>query len=331
MKNRIIPLLFCLLFVVSCSQKNDRIVSHTVAVAVDPSTTQTVAAGSRVQLKASVTGASETDIKPVWSVENNLGTFDPAQGKETTFTAGTSAGTAKIYATYGGVRGETSIVIACPGSTGGSTGTGGTGGSTTTGGSGGGCGGSGGSFSGSFYGLFSETYRLPGILLDTNSSRFPDGGCIGVWPEGGCTTLSDGTQPGEMSEGLKGLRCDVSDGGGGWWIQFGSDDLSGLSKTDVMVAKDMSAFSGGSLKFDVRASNDVLIAVKWGDGTPLPNAYYTLRELGIPHDDRWHSVSIQLSRFAGIDFHKIKVPASFSAAPGCVDFTFYIDNVRWEK
>jgi hypothetical protein len=86
-----------------------------------------------------------------------------------------------------------------------------------------------------------------------------------------------------------------------------------------------------TLKFDVKTTKDVLIALKWGEGNPLPNAYYTLRELGVPHDGQWHSVSIPLSRFSGLDLKQVKIPASFSAAPGCIDFTYYVDNVRWEK
>lgn len=323
LKNRVIPLLVLLVCVAACKQKNDTLTSNTMAISVDPSTAQTMTSGATLSLKASVTGAqaSESAAGPAWSVENGLGTFEPAQGAETTFTAGTSSGTGKIYATCGNVRGETTVMIGCSGNSGGSGG-----GSTNTGGSGG-CGND---CNGPYFGLFSETYIIPGILLDTDSSRFPNGGCIGVWPDGESTVLADGLLTGEMSEGMKGLKCTVGVGGG-WWLQFGSDAVAGLSDCDVMKAKDMSGFAGGTLKFDVKTPKDMMIAVKWGDGTPLPYSDVTLRELGIPCDGKWHSVSIPLSRFSGIDLKKIKVPASFSAAPGCINFTYYIDNVRWEK
>jgi hypothetical protein len=317
-KHRAVPLLFLVLFVAACDQKKDGITSsNTMAISVDPATPQTVTAGSRIPLKAAFTGSAvSADVSPAWSVENSLGTFEPAQGKETTFIAGSAAGTGKIYATYGSVRGETTVTVGCPGNTGGTTG---------SGGSTGGC-----DNLGPTFGLFSETYIAPGLLLDTDSSRFRNGGCLGVWPDGERTVLCAGTQQGEMSEGLQSLKCTVGTSGG-WWLQFGSDDVPGLSEDDVMKAKDMSSFAGGTLKFDVKTTKDVLIALKWGEGNPLPNAYYTLRELGVPHDGQWHSVSIPLSRFSGLDLKQVKIPASFSAAPGCIDFTYYVDNVRWEK
>ncbi|MHB9155440.1 MAG: hypothetical protein ACYC5N_07085 [Endomicrobiales bacterium] len=335
-KNRALPFLLIVLFVVSCDQKKDSFTSsslipNTLAVTIDPAPAQPVEAGSRVPLKASCSNASgEVNASPVWSVENDLGTFEPAQGKETTFIAGKTTGTGKLFATLGSVRGETTVTVkGCPANNEG--GSGETGGTGNQGGAGdsGGSGGTGGG-NASVYGLFSETYIVPGILLDTDSSRFNDGGCIGVWPDGETTVLSDGGLSGEKSEGIKSLQCDVRVGGG-WWIQFGSDALPGLGKNDVMAAKDMSSFANGALKFDVKSPKDVLIEVKWGEGEPLPGAYFTLRELGIPCDGQWHQVSIPLSRFPGIDLRKIKVPASFSAAPGSIYFTYYVDNVRWEK
>jgi hypothetical protein len=288
MRYMIVLSLLLLTSVVACDRKDMKLTSSNItAIAIDPWGAQKITEGSTLTLKAVCTGAEETTA-PAWSVENNLGTFDPATGKETVFTAGKTPGTGRIYATYGCVRGETTVTVGN-----------GSGTTTTNTGTGGGCGG--GTTSGWFYGLFSETFVVPGILLDTDSSRFEGGGCIGVWPDGNNTLLAEATQPGEMSEGTKALKCTVGILGG-WWIQFGSDDLPGLSEKDIIAARDMSSFANGSLKFDVRSSKDVLIKVSWGRGDPLPNAYYTLRELGVPCDGQWHSVSVPLSRFTGIDF-----------------------------
>lgn len=331
MKNRIIPLLFLVLFVVACDRKNNPLTSDTTAIAVDPPPTQSVALGSSIPLKASATSAKgDVSINPTWSVENNMGTFNPPQGKETTFIAGASSGTCKIYATNGRIRGETTVAIGCPATGGSGNSGGGTGGTGNTGGTGGSGGGCGDCPNARYFGLFSETFIVPGLLLDTDSSRFANGGCIGVWPDGQQTVVEDGGLFGVTSEGMKSLKCTVGISGG-WWLQFGSDDQQGLTVKDVMKSKDLSAFASGTLNFDVKTTKDVLIAIKWGDSEPLSSAYFTLRELGIPHDNQWHAVSIPISRFPGIDLRKVKVPASFSAAPGCINFTYYVDNVRWEK
>lgn len=334
MPKKIIPLIFLLLFAVGCDKKKERIANNTMSLAIDPPQTQAVAYGSQMPLKAVASNArGNVDVNPTWSVENNMGTFNPAQGKETTFIAGNSSGTAKIYACYGNVRAETTVTIGEKNS-GGGTG-GGTGGNT------GGGGNTGRQFGGlcgiensSYFGLLSETMNLPGILLDTDSSRFPAAGCMGVWPDGELTVLTDAMGPNDTTEGLKALKCTIGSSAGGWWMQFGSDAIPGLSECDFMEPIDLSMFTGGSLKFDIKTTKDVMVAMKWGNPLPngsMPGADVTMRELGVPLDGQWHSVSIPLSNFRGIDLKKMKVPVSFSSAPGCVRFSFIVDNVRWEK
>ena len=89
----------------SCTQKKDRLSSNTLSITAEPSTLS-VQAGQQVQLSATCISAKSDNvsISPSWSVEHNLGTFSPASGKATTFTAGSVSGSGNIYATYGDIR-----------------------------------------------------------------------------------------------------------------------------------------------------------------------------------------------------------------------------------
>jgi hypothetical protein len=104
----------------ACTSKNDRLSADTLTISIDPSTPQSVAVGGTLSLKAICKSAKtdNVDISPAWSAENSMGTFSPASGKSTTFTAVT-ASTGSIYATYSGVRGSVLVTVTSASSGGG--------------------------------------------------------------------------------------------------------------------------------------------------------------------------------------------------------------------
>jgi len=52
--------------------------------------------------------------------------------------------------------------------------------------------------------------------------------------------------------------------------------------------------------------------------------------LGIPLDNNWHSVSIPLSSFTGVDLTTIRIPMGVSSDTD-TSFTYYVDNARWKQ
>jgi hypothetical protein len=113
--NKLFSISFVGLMVVlisGCTSKKDRINENTITIAVD-SSSSTVHTGSTLNFTAICKNSSSDnlDIAPTWSAENNLGTFSPTKGKTTTFTAGSTEGTGKIYASYYDVSGNKTIGI----------------------------------------------------------------------------------------------------------------------------------------------------------------------------------------------------------------------------
>jgi len=104
-------------FIVSCTKKNDRLVSDTLVISISPQTLY-LSTGTAKSLTATCKSAasSNANVLPTWTVDSpTLGTFNPTQGKTTTFTATsvTSAvGTGKIYATFSNIKASASIVVA---------------------------------------------------------------------------------------------------------------------------------------------------------------------------------------------------------------------------
>lgn len=239
-KYNVVIFLLLLGIMAGCSKK-ERLNSNTLTITLEPTTPQTLAAGQNLSLKAICRSAKSdnVDISPTWSVENNIGTFNPTSGKETVFTAGSSAGTGNIFATFGDIR-SAGLSMTVSG-----------GGSGTP---------------SNYYGLYSETYVSPSysaVKFDIANPPDADGASLGQW---GAATLSEGTGVNEKTEGTKGLKCDIV-ADGGWWVQFGSDNTVGFGAGDIKTGKNMSYYSGGNLKFDVRTSQDINIKIEWTGGS----------------------------------------------------------------
>lgn len=299
MKNhQIILLLTSVFLLASACQKRDRLLTDTLVVGIEPSSPQVLLVGGTLSLKSLARSPKSENvaIKPKWTVTNNLGTFSVAEGAETVFTADPAlAGTGKIKATYGTVTAELDLTISA-------------------------------TLTSNVFGFYSETYVAPNysaLKYDTANPGDVKGGCMGAW---GGATLSAGTGAGESTEGAQGLKCTIGGAAGGWWIQFGSDNTAGFAG-DTQVATDMSAFTGGNIKFDVKTTKEISIKLEWTGGN---KELKLITDLGIPADGAWHSVTIPLSSFTGVDLTKIKIPAGFHSLTN-TGYVYYIDNVRWEK
>lgn len=379
---------FCITLAAGCASKKERLTASTMTVGIDAAYSS-VTVGGTLALKAvcRTPKTDDPDVSPAWTIDMPLGSFAPANGKSTTFTA-TSTGTAVIRASVSDVSASFAITVVSTASTNGTV-VPAPGGVTATAGnqqvvvtwnpvsgavyymiywktSAGllktnttkisnavspythtgltngtalyyavtavDASGNESDLSATvtatpydstaIYGLFSETYARPtyaGIKLDTNNPPDTDGGWLGAW---GSAALSDGTGATEKSEGSKGLKCAVASGtgGGGWWIQFGYDGVGNTQRS-----KDMSAFGAGYIRFDIRTPVDVQIKLESTTGTKL----FWVSTKGVALDDAWHSVAIPIADFIGLDLTNITVPAGFHATSN--GFTYYVDNVRWEK
>jgi hypothetical protein len=165
------------------------------------------------------------------------------------------------------------------------------------------------------YGIYSDTYE--GIVYDSNTV---EGGYMGAW--GGAILSSDTTKFVEGGRSLKVFKPSAS-AGAGVWIQFGYDGGS-----NPKIQTDMSAYSGGSIDFDVCTTNDFLVKLEWGASG---NAGLNVSAVGGSLDGNWHHVSIPLSSFNGIDLSHMVIPAGFHISGAGADKTFWVDNVVWRK
>ena len=92
----------------ACTSKKSKLTANTLTITIssDPATTTGLTASTgQLKLTAVCKSAKSTDvdISPTWTVTSTLGSFSNAAGKATTFTAGATAGSGSIYATYGSV------------------------------------------------------------------------------------------------------------------------------------------------------------------------------------------------------------------------------------
>lgn len=104
---RILLLTLCLCSLSACdTAKRSRLSSDTLRISIDPPSLAQMVFNSTMTLTAVCRSpqSSDPDVTPVWTVENNLGTFAPATGKKVVFTAGSIIGTGAIYASIGSVR-----------------------------------------------------------------------------------------------------------------------------------------------------------------------------------------------------------------------------------
>ncbi|MFH1714766.1 MAG: hypothetical protein ABH857_01040 [Elusimicrobiota bacterium] len=115
-------------------------------------------------------------------------------------------------------------------------------------------------------------------------------------------------------EGEESLKT-VTSGLANWYISFNA-------------LKDLSAFSGGNLKFAVKTTDNITIKLGWGAGPTFGVKTLSNFETvpGEYRDNKWHEVSVSLSSFSGINLTKFS-QIVFEGT----NAEYYIDNVYFEK
>jgi len=281
------------------TSKNDRLSADTLTISIDPSTSQSVAVGGTLSLKAICKSAKtdNVDISPAWSAENSMGTFSPASGKSTTFTAVT-ASTGSIYATYSGVRGSVLVTVT----------------SASSGGGGSGGGGSGGGGSSVSYTIYDDSFAS-----DLDAPGAFNGGSDSIVLSADTPAKSQGTQS------FLSTFTVTSSGWAGWYVS-------------ASTTKGMSAYSSGHLQFDIRSAYDIQVGIRSNNinsGTNSAKKY--ISAYITPDGTQFKSVSIPIADLvnaqAGTDLSQMKdmfIATAVGTQTGAqTSKNFWIDNIRW--
>jgi len=177
------------------------------------------------------------------------------------------------------------------------------------------------------YNQFMKTVEI-GIGVKSILSDYHCAGYFGVFssvnthPSTSFVTVDDSAV---FREGSKSVRADYSIPPGGWggfFIQAGQDALS-------TETADMSAFSGGRVRFWVKTPHDLEIKID-----TVPKQLSSVSPAYI--DDNWHEVEISLSGLGIADFSKISPYFTITViSDGTynnnqqISGSFYVDDVRW--
>jgi hypothetical protein len=283
-----------LLAAAGCTSKKEQLTASTLTIAIEPASVSTLSAGGQIQLTANCRSAKSdnVDIAPTWSVENNLGTFNPATGKITVFTAGSGNGAGNIYASYADVRSAgLSITV-------------GSGAPIET---------------GSIFTIFNDNFSTelaaPGAFTDDYG--------LG-------STIALAANTSDRSEGTKSFSATYSIssvGWSGWYVAVAGSAM-----------KNMSAYTGGHLRFDIKSAYDIQIGIRSNNvDSGLNPAKKYLSDLSItPDGAHFQSVSIPISLLVGgntTDLTQMKdmfIAAAVGSQTGAqTNKTFLIDNIRW--
>ena len=320
----IAPLLLFVVFFISCAGKKDRLTADTLVMTIEP--TQVIVGKNTKTTLTAIThnsgSVTNVEITPVWAVVNTgLGSFSPGQGKTVSFNSGTLLGSTTIYAQYGAARAVGFITVsdvaqnnAVP--------------------------------AGEF-----DIYREIPMLQNAESfligmlnppNKFGGGLYKFAWndnPAGDKVktvglSAATGMLGDDHTEGSKGLKVDIGNYPGGIYFQFGDD-----GNTNPQKPTDLSAYSSCYLVFDVKTTPGVDLAFYIQFGRPYPNNYQVsdvISRYGTNMlDGNWHTVSVKITSLPGatVDFAHITVPFLLESAPSGTNtnFTFYVDNVRWQQ
>jgi hypothetical protein len=291
MKKTIVLILSAIILLSACEKKKDRLTNNTFSISIDSPTAVAMYTGNTVTLKAICINSKleNIDVKPSWSVSNNLGTFNPATGKSTVFTAGANSGSGKIYATYDTVSANVGLnITAVPGSGGGGTIT---------------------------YIIYDDSFNSdlasPGAFSDT-----------AVNP----VLASDNIN---VSQGLSAFKAIFSIGSAGYQGWF-------VSETGT---KNMSAYSGGHLKFDIMTAYDIQIGIRSSNVNSNTNSAkrYISSYITLGAGSSFQSVSIPISDFTTaepstnlIQMKDMFIATALGSQIGAqTNQKFIIDNIRW--
>ena len=309
----LLSLIFSAALFVSCTQKKDRLTADTLVISMEPPQLivgkQTATIIKAVAHNAS--GVTNADINPSWSiVTTGLGSFSPAQGKTVTFNSGTLLGSTTIYAQYGTAQAIGNITVSDVTQ------------NTVT------------------PALEFDVYRDVSMLSNAGKllSGTPNpptalGGRLYKFavPSSQVNTVGLTTVNGilgdDHSEGSQGLRVDIGNYPGGIWFQFGDD---ATDNPPSPVVTDLSAYSSARLVFDVKTTKDLKFEVHYYN--KLLNGADVVSNYGANMlDGNWHTVSVPIKSLSvGINFSQITYPFEIHSISN-TNFSFYVDNVRWEQ
>jgi len=291
---------------VSCTSRKDKLTADTLVISIDP-TAVSVSTGAAKNLTAICKSArsGNADVSPTWAVDSNLGTFNPKSGKTTTFTAGTTVGTGKIYATYSGVIGKATVNISTsatvtsppppppPGVT--------------------------------ILAIYSDS----GLLAE--GTHIPD---IPKWGSIANAGLVEQTSGGGASGDSAKYMRDSS--GADTYVGWGVT----LDKNDATYKRDLSAFAAGHIKFYLKtdralaATDRVFINVEEANGTKTPNIIIDATYGWNNGNSSWQQVSVPVSALTGISLTNVHLPFEITVDGGNLTalsspIIMDVDYVRW--
>ena len=282
----------------ACTGKKDRLTADTSVLTIEPGQIM-VGKNTRTTLNAiyhnAGGGVITPDISPAWSVvDSNIGTISPAHGRAVTFISGNLLGTTTIYAQYGSARAIGNVTV-----------------SNVT------------PINGNIVKEFDIFREIPAI---PSAVQFPGGYSIYVSHDPQpVVAIVTGILGMDHTEGSQGLRVDIGAHPGG--IYFGYSSPTNLT-----------SLSSCYLVFDVKTTPNVDLLFQVGSDAYYYSAYDMISNY-VPLDGNWHTVSVKISSLATLpsggtaNFTKVTIPFQIgSAKTGTnTNFTFYVDNVRWQQ
>jgi hypothetical protein len=179
------------------------------------------------------------------------------------------------------------------------------------------------------YGFFTES--LPrGMKFDVANNGTPpngDGGKLSLFPDDHVSIkLLSTSGAGQFTEGTSGLEADVD---------FGASTFAGYTMSfgvplTTTVSKDLSAYIGGNVRFDMKAPAGATIKLKMqstdGGSTEIPIDPGQLIFDGL----YFHSISFPLSTFSGVTFSLFQ-SITITAFGSSGNYSFFLDNLRFEQ
>ncbi len=290
-----------LVSMIGCQKKKERLSAPTVTLQISPSVARVTANGQKT-FTATVRAPSGAvlNVEPTWTLSSDtLGQILPDTGAETIFYAGQGLGVSgTLQAAYNNLTATAQIAIGAE-----------TGNPATS------------------YGFYSESL-VSGMQLDVpNASDGGNGGKLGAnGTSNGSMTLEKETNPALVTEGIESLKATSSGDATSstfFYFSFGYPDAANISN-------DLSAFNNGSVKFDIKAPAGKIIKLKL-EWETLQSAIVLISNYTV-FDNQFHSVSIPMSAFTGRNLSLCEGVAFVVEPPDANGtFTFYIDNLRFER
>lgn len=169
--------------------------------------------------------------------------------------------------------------------------------------------------------VYSQTHAVPAL---NNAFNPLNGGNLFIWTP--CLTLTEiTTNPWEGTQNWQLTRTASTSN----WIGFGISITNG--------AKDKSIYSGGHLRFAVKAynsNNTYKVGIQSITGAVTNDAFVNLADIpGFAVDGAWHALSVPMSSFTGINFAGVYAYfyiASINLQTNTNTY-LYLDDIYWSR